>query len=381
MKGSSTLTEPPVRAGRGQSSTAVKWAALVLLMLFCLALLAAAEGLVRYRHYLRVGTAVSQDALYSVDEKLQLRVLNAGVRTERMSINSKGFRGPEIETPKPEGRVRIAFLGASTTFCAEVSGDAAVWPQLVVEQLRAKFPQTSFDFINGGVPGYTVKSSLKNLHHRVAQHRPDIVVIYHATNDLSGEMRTLASAQPAFRDAAESVRQSWLERRSLLWDLVVKNVRVLRAQEQAADVGGQHLQFDPAGIGKGFHADLGALAKDSADIAARVAVATFSTRLRPEQTLEQRRQAAVSALVYMPFMSLDGLLKGYARYNEVIRDVAAQEDLLLIGEENSIPGDDKNFVDTVHFTDEGSRKMAQRVVQALSADERIVKLIDAHRRR
>jgi hypothetical protein len=37
--------------------------------------------------------------------------------------------GPEIEKADPSGRVRIAFLGTSTTFWTEVSGDAAVRPQ------------------------------------------------------------------------------------------------------------------------------------------------------------------------------------------------------------------------------------------------------------
>jgi len=376
------LTESvPSHAGAGLPSTAVKWAALGLITLVCLAALAAAaEGLVRFRQYLRVGSVASQEALYSVDERLQLRVLKPGVRTSRMSINSSGFRGPEIETPKPEERVRIAFLGASTTFCAEVSGDAAVWPQRVVEQLRAAYPGTSFDFVNGGVPGYLVSSSLTNLRHRVLEHRPDIIVIYHATNNLSGEVRKLAAAQ-GMGGAADNVRQSWLERHSLLWELVVKNLRVRHAQQQAATPENRRLTFDSAGIGAEFQADLKSLARESTGVASRVAIATFSTRLRPEQTPEQQSQAAVSAFVYMPFMSLDGLLRGYARYNEIIRQVAAGEGALLIGEENSIPGDAAHFVDTVHFTDEGSRLMAERVTRALKGDARIVELIESRRRR
>jgi lysophospholipase L1-like esterase len=327
-----------------------------------------------------VGTVASQEALYSVDERLQLRVLNAGLRTERMSINSSGFRGPEIDTPKPDRRVRIAFLGASTTFCAEVSGDAAVWPQLVVEQLRAAYPGTSFDFVNGGVPGYSVESSLKNLRHKVSPHHPDVIVIYHATNDLSGEMRDLAAAQGLGAEATASVRQSWLERHSLLWELVVKNLRVRQAQDEAANPHSERLSFDPARIGTKFQSELTTLAKESAGVASRVAIATFSTRLRPEQTLEQQRQAAVSALVYMPFMSLDGLLRGYRRYNEIIRQVTTNEGALLIGAEDSIPGDGEHFVDTVHFTDAGSHLMADRVTQALRSDQRIAKLIESHRR-
>ena len=375
------MTEPEGKGGAGAPSATVKWIALALITLFLLVVLAAAaEGLVRFRQYQRVGSVVSQEAMYSVDQDLQLRVLNPGVRTARMSINSSGFRGPEIETPKPQGRVRIAFIGASTTFCAEVSGDSAVWPHLVVEQLRAAYPEASFDYVNGGVPGYGVGSSLKNLRHRVAMHRPDIIVIYHATNDLSGEMRKLAAAQ-GLGEAADSVRQSWFERHSLLWELVVKNLRVRDAQRQAAHAGARRLAVDPAGIGAEFQLELGLLAKESAGVASRVAIATFSTRLRLEQTPEQQSQAAVSAFVYMPFMSLDGLLAGYARYNQIIRQVAAAEGALLIDGEHAIPGDAAHFVDTIHFTDAGSRAMAERVTRALRGDAQISGLIRSRSRR
>lgn len=375
----------PAHPSATASSSAIKWAALGLVTLLCLAFLAAAaEGFVRLRQYLRAGYAVSQTALYRDDARLQLRVLNPNLRLGPVSINSSGFRGPEIDTPKPPGRVRIAFLGASTTFCAEVSSDTAAWPHLVAEQLRAAYPAVSFDYVNGGVPGYIASSSLTNLKHRVAAHRPDIIVIYHATNNLSRETREMAIAQ-GLDDAAGSGQLSWLERHSLLWELVVKNLRVRKAQAdnggQAASPGKRKLVIDPARIGAQFQAEMTALVKESNGVAARVAVATFSIRLRAEQTPAQQNQAAVSAFVYSPFMSTEGLLHGFARYNGIIREVAAAEGALLIDGENAIPGDAVHFVDTVHFTDAGSRKMAERVFLALKSDARIAALAEARRTR
>ena len=177
------------------------------------------------------------------------------------------------------------------------------------------------------------------------------------------------------------MRQSWFERHSLLWELVVKNLRVRDAQRQAAHAGDRRLAVDPAGIGTEFKLELGLLAKESAGVASRVAIATFSTRLRREQTPAQQSQAAVSAFVYMPFMSLDGLLGGYARYNQIIRQVAAAEGALLIDGEHAIPGDAAHFVDTVHFTDAGSRAMAERVARALRGDAQIAGLIQSRSRR
>ena len=142
----------------------------------------------RQRQWARLGTAGSFTGLYRTDEAINLRVLNPGVRVATISINSLGFRGPDILQPKLAGTLRIAFLGASTTFCAEVSGDKIVWTQLVYDEFRKRFPNTAFDFVNGGVPGYTVASSRTNLRHKIAPMQPDVIVIYHATNNLSAEI-------------------------------------------------------------------------------------------------------------------------------------------------------------------------------------------------
>ena len=104
----------------------------------------------------------------------------------RSSIyNSFGFRSPEITVAKPPGHVRIAFLGGSTTYCAEVSSNEMTWPHLVWKALHERWPDLDLDYINAGVPGYTTRALLPALEKRVARFNPDIIVIYEATNDLS----------------------------------------------------------------------------------------------------------------------------------------------------------------------------------------------------
>lgn len=348
--------------------------AIALVVLLAAALLfAAAEGAVRLRQWLRHGAAGNFDSLYVVDTATGLRVPRAGGKLAGISINSRGFRGPEIDLPKPANRVRIAFVGASTTYCAEVSADAAVWTQGVTNLLQREFPQASFDFINAGVPGYSVRSSMKHFEHYVQALQADAVMVYHGTNDMSSELRTLAATQGLWRDGDV---QSWLARQSLLVDLVEKNLRVRTAGQQI-DAGARRLVFSPDQIGQSFDADLRALIERVAQSATHVSIATFSTRMRREQSPEARKAAAVSALVYMPFMSLDGLLDAYQRYNEVIRQVAARTGALLIDGENDIPGDATHFADSVHFSDQGSAAMARRVAKALANDPGFRALVTA----
>jgi len=342
------------------------WAVLFLSALVGVRIvIAAAEIGIRLLQTRKYGTAATADKQYTVDGRSDLRVPVANLRLGRIETNSLGFRGPEIAAPKPPGTVRIAFLGASTTWCAEVSGNDKVWAHLVAQDLRQAFPNADIDYVNGGVPGYTARSSQKNLEHRVAPLQPDIIVIYHATNDMSAELRQLAAAKGVTRQA-QLEAPSWLSSHSLLWSLAEKNLRIWFAQRKAgANVG--RFEVDAAMLGEPFKRDLTALVLAAQKSAKVVVVVTFSARLRAEQSDEEQLQAAASALYYMPFMTPRGLLAAYARYNEVIRAVARETGALLIEGEQGIPGDAAHFTDSVHFTDVGSRAMASRVSDSLSS--------------
>ena len=97
-------------------------------------------------------------------------------------------------------------------------------------------------------------------------------------------------------------------------------------------------------------------------------LATFSARLRRGQSDEAQLQAAASALDHMPFMRPRGLLDDYARYNQVISEVAQETGALLIEGEDHIPGDAERF------TDAGSRKLVTDVSRAVSANDIVARL-------
>jgi lysophospholipase L1-like esterase len=334
------------------------------------ALVVTAEVAVRIRQALKHGTSLTLDQMYEIDPTTKLRVPRAGSDFGRIRIDSRGFRNPELASPKPARTVRVAFLGASTTFCAEVSSNKATWPNLVVEALRRRFPNRPIDFINAGVPGYTVESSLVNLERRVAPLEPDVIVIYHATNDLSGELRALAAHHGIDVAPPEA---SWLARRSLLWNLVSKNLTVLAAQWRAEAGTSRYVPIEPAALGGEFKSRLARLVDAAKSTGAEVAVATFSSHMRAGQQGEVRNRAMQSAVLYMPGVSFDGMVDAFGRYNEIIREVAQEKNVILVDGDDLIPGDPHHFVDSVHFTDAGSRAQAQRVGGALAQHPSIVK--------
>src|SRR5215475_3012095 len=90
-----------------------------------------AEGAVRLRQWVRVGRMRTFDDIVAVDPATGLHVPRPNRMSGGVHINSLGFRGPELAVPKPPGDVRLAFLGGSTTYCAEVSSNETAWPHLV----------------------------------------------------------------------------------------------------------------------------------------------------------------------------------------------------------------------------------------------------------
>jgi len=333
--------------------------ALVVIVIVIMLLLA--EGAVRVRQWLVTGNAGDITDLF--EQQDDLRVLIAGASTRTISINSLGFRGPPLQQPKPGGDLRIAFLGASTTFCAEVSGDNMAWPHLVTGTIQQQYPGISVDYINAAVPGYSVKSSLLNFRKRVAPLQPDVTVIYHATNDLSWEARSLAQDQGIYEER-ENNKNSWLLEHSRLWYLVVKNLQIKRAQKEVTGAS-ERLDFTGDDLGEDFRKYITQLIETAKEVSDVVAVATFSYRIRPEQSADQQLAASASALYYMPFMDPQGLLEAFARYNQIITEVARDTGVILVDGEAVIPGDGEHFNDSVHFKDAGSQIMARRVSEAL----------------
>jgi len=341
------------------------------------------EGALRARQSIREGVPWGSsfwgtDQTYVTDPESGLRILIPNGHFGPVHINSFGFRSPDIPVEKPAGRLRIAFLGGSTTYCAEVSSDQMTWPYLVVAAIRQRFPDLDIDFINGGVPGYVTATLKPYLERRIARFRPDVIVIYEATNDLSANSFVLAQEQGLKTHTIEE-SMGWLARHSLLVYLVEKNLSILEQQHR---FGGKEAQpkvaIDQSRLDAMYHADLTALVDASKKIAGLVVTVTFAPRLRANQSPEDLQAAAITSLYYMPYMTAEAILEGFQHYNDVMRSVAAEQDTLLVGDEDSIPADAKHYNDSVHFTDAGSILMAKRVAVSLLSSQRFLALVAEH---
>lgn len=99
-------------------------------------------------------------------------------------INSRGFRGDEVDVAKPEGTIRIICTGNSCTFGAFVDSLGDTYAARLSVTLNREHPQQNYEVINAGVNGYTVFQILKYWRRDLAAYQPDIVTVYSGFNDI-----------------------------------------------------------------------------------------------------------------------------------------------------------------------------------------------------
>ncbi len=317
-----------------------------------------------FRQYMKYGTFSRTVFKFDYDKETDLNIPKANYKSRKNQINSLGFRSPEIKIPKPIPNIRLAFLGGSTTFCAEVSNNEKTWPHIVWSQLQDRYPKNKFDYINAAAPGYNTYNSLVTLENRVKEFKPDVIVIYHGSNDIATDCRKLARKQGLRVDnVGDTFDNNWFMNKSLFFYLIRKNLELKKRMKGLLDEK-NNLVFEPRELSKDFKKRLSNLVMASKNIAPVIAVATMSYHQRERQSTKAQLKAGGSYAYFMPYMSLSGLLKAFTEYNRVVNEVAKETGAILIKGENSIPANSNYFFDAVHFKYLGCELMAKRVIQA-----------------
>ena len=94
----------------------------------------------------------------------------------KVTINSFGFRGPEVEKDKNPETVRVLVMGDSVVFGQGVYEEFTLSAQLQ-NKLSNKMPETGWEVINAGVRGYNIKDYRAIIRPRIMAVEPDVLVL------------------------------------------------------------------------------------------------------------------------------------------------------------------------------------------------------------
>lgn len=309
---------------------------------------------------------------------------NPGFRLDdpevQLHVNSHGLRGEDFPLVKPPREIRILCLGGSTTAGEEVR-EAETYPAQLQAMLIARHPDLRLRVINGGVPAYDVPDSLRL--YQVNQYRfgADIVTIYHGINDLYYHRTSDPDIRPeknyTSRPATpfhytDGSRQAGLLSPLLPYtDTLASRSYVFSALQQAAlsaSAGGAAPlpDPDPAGL-EAFGRYYGALVRAIAGARATALPMTFelawpgrfddADRRRIDESLRPWLRAAKA--------SPETAARIIDLQNDAIRRVARDEGLKVCEVAGRIPRDRRHFVDVMHLTAEGNRRIAELLAESL----------------
>lgn len=122
-----------------------------------------------------------------------------GAGEYRVTLNSRGERGPERALEKRPGVKRVLVLGDSTAWGWGVD-DAQTWTRLVERELGS-----AVELVNLAVPGYGTDQELWVLEREAPRHQPDLVLLGFVHNDTlyNGKSDMQGMGKPMFARAAD----------------------------------------------------------------------------------------------------------------------------------------------------------------------------------
>ena len=278
------------------------------------------------------------------------------------NVNKRGFRGPDIAIVKPQGTVRLVFLGGSQVF--DPNGDN--WPLQAGKILST--PNRPVDVINAGIPAHRTADSLGKLFTELWLLEPNVLVLCQAWNDI--KYFSLLSPEQPYRDIVNPPPHDWrIEPGGLDRLLCVSSIyRMGRSRFIAAIVAaeGEKPRALTGHIRKWglqqYKINIELICDFAKNLGVK-AVLCKQARLPTSESTESDRQRINYVDVGMRH---EEMVRALEQCDRVIQDVANRKECSIIDMDNALSGKSHLFADSIHFSLEGSRQAARLVAERLA---------------
>ena len=107
--------------------------------------------------------------------------------TDKININSYGFRGAEFSSKKPIDTYRIFLVGGSTMWGSGNSSDETTIPGILQKIFDKQELVTNIEVINAGLSGANTVTESTLIKERLVDFQPDLIMMYDGWNDLRSE--------------------------------------------------------------------------------------------------------------------------------------------------------------------------------------------------
>jgi len=307
--------------------------------------------------------AYNDESLYTTDAIGKWGKPNA--RYERWQLNSLGYRGPELRT----GTIRIVCFGASETFGLYEAPDEE-YPRQLERDLNRLANGPHFQVVNAAYAGETLTAAIRHVPRVVSQVYPSYALIYPSLAEY------ISIATRSSRPIPSNSAATWADWVGRLRIVSRLHNLLKRALPRAVQTKLQELQIkrDSANIPviervpqenvERFREDLTALIGALRNYEVEPVLVTHATAFGPNLSPGDRPLLTAWRKFY-PMLKEDGFIDMEHRMNDVIRETAVREGVLLIDAADEIPPRPEYFADFVHFTTAGAGVMAAKLADGL----------------
>lgn len=287
--------------------------------------------------------------------------------SKQLTINRRGYLGPEIAIPKPPGTTRIVFLGESQVFAA-IWSEGENWPELAGEILARRGRKV--DVINAGVPGHQTADCLGKLLTDLWLLKPDVLVVCGAWNDIKyfSELTPERPYCDIIRPAAgwdPRIEPRGIDRVLCLSSLYRLGHTGLVTMLAGTGDEGEILKppvgrVSPYAVEQ-YRLNLQMICDLGRNIGAQV-VLCKQARLPVQDSSQSDRRRIPYDYTGLPH---DELLRAFAACDRAVEEVAAEKGCRVIDMNAPLSGKSDLFADHIHFNRHGDREAAAVVADGL----------------
>lgn len=285
----------------------------------------------------------------------------------KWELNNLGFRGENLVA----GSRRIAVVGSSETFgLYESKGNE--WPQQFQKLLNSRSDHPKFQVVNFAYPGLLLSTFERRLEEFLGSTDPEVLIIYPSPTGYLYRNVKEPSKLEIVNPPTEAKFQLRISTRLMeilkkITPSAVRNVLLQWQLERAVSESEQVFETVPEEYIKVFKADLERIINKLSEKSVNPVLVTHATYFGNTYN-DQDKSIMVAWRKFYPMLSEQGLLDLERRFNQVLKELAAEKKILLVDLARQMPAGSEYFADAVHFTDKGSEFAAKSIMEELYAN-------------
>jgi lysophospholipase L1-like esterase len=265
----------------------------------------------------------------------------------QISVNHRGFRGPEIPDAKGDA-YRIVAMGESSTFGhTTLTNNDKPWPELLEKLIRERLkPGRQVQVINAGVPAIDLSENLRRLPTEILPLKPDMLISYHGVNGFhllstgipvtSGKPPPNYCERPArlLAECEYRVKMAWY-RKELTSTASDAGPPVDLQKTRYAECYRQLIHFART---NGIH----------------LVMANFSMAVNPANAPDEVQFFRVLSPGTIAYM------RGNVLHSELVRELGVQNpEVRIVDTHPGVDGNPEMFIDLMHLGPEGEQQVAE----------------------